>query len=266
MRKSTLASVILLLACVAMAQNAEPKKEPAGIDRFADRLGGKVKVRFQKGVQLKNAKVGDPVSAKLMQDIKVQGEMVVPKSSQLAGSVVEVTPREQGTGVARLALVFDRAILKDGKELPIYGLMRGILNPVSESEDAVGDMQETKLRRAETDALLEDDEPQGVPSTSRTRRQTETAHLLRELYVTATRGQPTTASQQYNCREEQGWLWCGPAGNRLAAAPIEIEGTKGLVLQGEETPNGRVGVLVSAKENIEIKGGVDLILQLVPRP
>lgn len=258
----------LLFACAVLAQNTEPpQKTPAGIDRFANRLGGKVRVRLQKGVQLKKAKVGDTVTAKLMQDIKVQGEMVVPKNSQLAGRVVEVTTREEGGGVTRLALIFERAILKDGKELPLYGVLRGLLNPVTESEDdAVGALQETKLRRAETEALLEDDEPQGVLSTSRTRRQTETAHLLRELYVTATRGQPTAASQQFNCREEQGWLWCGPAGSRLAAAPIEVEGMHGLFLQVEDTPNGRVGVLVSSKQNIEIKGGVDLIVQLIPRP
>lgn len=258
MRKTTFL-VVVLLTCAALAQNAEPKNEPAagGIDRYANRLGGTVRVRLQKGVQLKKARVGDIVTAKLMQDIKVQGEVVVPKNSQFAGRVMEATPQEAGDGVARLAFVFERAVLKDGRELQLYATLRGVIVPETGDSDGVAGLQEMKLRKMELESIAGD---------GSVNRQTEAGQATYELYQTATRGQPTSASQNFNCREEQGWLWCGPAGHTPAGPAVGIPGMQGVLLQAENTPQGPVGVLVTAKENIEIKGGLDLMVQLVPRP
>jgi hypothetical protein len=250
---------LLLMAGSVLAQNAEENKQaqPSGIDRYANRLGGSVRVRLQKGVQLKNARVGNIVTARLMQDIKVQGEMVLPKNSQFAGRVVEATSREAGDGITRLAFVFERAVLKDGKELPLYAALQGVIMPESDSGDGVAALQEMKLRKMELESIAGD----GTANLS-----TETGQASYELYQTATRGLPTAASKHFNCREEQGWLWCGPTGHSPAGPARDIPGMQNVFLQAENTPQGPLGVLVSSKENIDLKGGIDLLVQLIPRP
>jgi hypothetical protein len=76
------------------------------------------------------AKPGDPVSATVTNDVKSGGTVVIPRGSKLTGHVAEAKPHGTGSGrtaeasgaaddASRLGIVFDRAVLRDGREVPV---------------------------------------------------------------------------------------------------------------------------------------------------
>lgn len=61
---------------------------------------------------------GDPVVARVADDTRVGEKVVVPAGSEIRGQVVAAVPSGRVKGLARLAIDFDRLVLK-GKEHPI---------------------------------------------------------------------------------------------------------------------------------------------------
>jgi hypothetical protein len=71
-------------------------------------------------------KPGDPVTAKTSQDTKSDGHVVIPKGSKLVGHVTEAKERAKGQSESSLGIVFDRAVLKDGREIPVHAVIQSI--------------------------------------------------------------------------------------------------------------------------------------------
>lgn len=70
-------------------------------------------------VDSKKAKSGDPVKARTTEPCKSNGETVLPKGTQLVGHVSEASARANGQAESSLGIVFDKAILKSGQEMPL---------------------------------------------------------------------------------------------------------------------------------------------------
>lgn len=245
-----------LAASHLMAQSAPELKTRAQVPSqnqspYANRLGGTVRLRLETRLQSNNLKIGDPVEAKLQQDIKVEGETIVPRNARFKGHVVELMSRDAGDPVTRLAFLFDRAV-SGSSDLPLYGTLAGVLVPHSAHEQEVSELQITKLRHMETEVQS------GGPVSG------ETSEAVGQLYRTTATSQPTQASMQWSCREGAGALWCGPANHSLLSTPTAVIGLPGVLFEAENTPQGPIGVLVSGAKKIELNRGVDLWVRLVP--
>jgi len=70
-------------------------------------------------VDSKKAKPGDTVTAHTTQAVKSDGKTVVPKGTKLIGHVTQASTRAQGESQSTLGIVFDKAILKNGQEMPL---------------------------------------------------------------------------------------------------------------------------------------------------
>src|SRR5436305_946656 len=70
-------------------------------------------------VDSKKCKPGDAVNARTTEAIKSEGKMVIPKGSKLVGHVTEASARGNGETESALGIVFDKAILKNGQEIPL---------------------------------------------------------------------------------------------------------------------------------------------------
>jgi hypothetical protein len=116
------------------AQNSDQpttSPEQAG-SRLQIPPGTVISAVLTKGIEVKKAKTGDEVVAKVQNDIKNKaGEVLVPKDTRLMGKVTEAQPRSKEQKESRLGLVFDHAVLKDGTQCP-----------VSMSIQAIADLQE----------------------------------------------------------------------------------------------------------------------------
>jgi hypothetical protein len=77
-------------------------------------------------VDAKKNKLGDPVTAKTTEATKSEGKVVIPKGSKLVGHVTECKQRGKEEKESALGMVFDKAILKNGEEIPLNVTLRAI--------------------------------------------------------------------------------------------------------------------------------------------
>jgi hypothetical protein len=70
-------------------------------------------------VDSKKAKPGDEVTAHTTEAIKSDGKTVIPKGTKLVGHVTQASARGKGEAQSALGVVFDKAVLKSGQEIPV---------------------------------------------------------------------------------------------------------------------------------------------------
>jgi type IV secretory pathway VirB10-like protein len=69
----------------------------------------------------KKSKPGDAVAAHTTENVKSQDKTtIIPKGTKLVGHVTKSSARAKGDAESELAIVFDRAILKNGEEVPLH--------------------------------------------------------------------------------------------------------------------------------------------------
>ncbi len=76
-------------------------------------------VQLDTPVDSKKAKTGDAVNAHVTEAVKANGQTVIPKNTKLVGHVTQASARAKGDAGSALAIVFDRAVLKKGQEVPL---------------------------------------------------------------------------------------------------------------------------------------------------
>ena len=118
--------------------NASANNAGAGLSS-----GTTMQTELTKSLDTKKAKVGDEVTARVTQDVKSDGKVVVPKGSKLIGHVTEAKARTNESSESRLGMAFDRAVLKDGQEVALGAVVQALAPPANVaasamSQDSVG--------------------------------------------------------------------------------------------------------------------------------
>lgn len=83
----------------------------------------------------KTARVGDRVVLKTAEKVQTSDGTVIPKGSRLIGHVTAVQAYSKEHGAAQMSIAFDRAELKDGQNIAVHTLIRGV-NPNASALDA----------------------------------------------------------------------------------------------------------------------------------
>jgi hypothetical protein len=81
--------------------------------------GTALHVELDTPVDSKKVKTGDTVNAHVTEAVKANGQTVLPKNSKLVGHVTQASARAKGDAGSTLAIVFDKAVLKKGQEVPL---------------------------------------------------------------------------------------------------------------------------------------------------
>lgn len=84
-----------------------------------------------KPVDSRKAKEGDEVTAKTTGTLKGAGERTIPKGTKLIGHVTKATARAKGDSQSELAIVFDRAELAKGREIPVHAVVQALASAQS---------------------------------------------------------------------------------------------------------------------------------------
>jgi hypothetical protein len=109
-------------AAAATSQAATvPSKDAHAQAASASQLqaGSTVQAELVKPLDAHKNKVGDEVVAKTTHDVKSDGRVVVPKGSKLIGHVTEAKAHSKDQATSELGIAFDRAVLKNGTEMPL---------------------------------------------------------------------------------------------------------------------------------------------------
>src|SRR5713226_5771936 len=91
-------------------------------------------------VDSKKCKPGDAVTAHATEAVKSEGKVVIPKGSKLVGHVTQASARANGQAESTLGIVFDKAILKNGEEIPLSVAIQALASAQSSAAVAGGDM------------------------------------------------------------------------------------------------------------------------------
>lgn len=70
--------------------------------------GTNLEAQLQSMVDVKKSKVGDEVVLKTTKTIKQNGEVIVPKGSQLIGRITEIKQKTKDNATSKVGMVFDR--------------------------------------------------------------------------------------------------------------------------------------------------------------
>lgn len=111
----------------------------ASANNSAARLssGTTMQTELTKSLDARKLKAGDEVTAKVTQDVKSDGKVVVPKGSKLIGHVTEASARANGNSESRLGIAFDRAVLRSGQEVALGAVVQALAPPVEVAGSAM---------------------------------------------------------------------------------------------------------------------------------
>ena len=91
-------------------------------------------------VDSKKCKPGDAVDAKMTEAVKSEGRTVIPKGSKLVGHVTQASARAKGEAESSLGIMFDKAILKHGEEIPLNVAIQALASAQTSASAAGSEM------------------------------------------------------------------------------------------------------------------------------
>jgi hypothetical protein len=110
------------------AQATAPRAPADNAPRIA--AGSVIPAQLAKSIDAKKAKKGDPVVAKVTQDLKNDaGTVLVPKDTKVVGHVTEAEARSKQQKESQLAIAFDHAVLKNGEQMQMPMSIQAIIAP-----------------------------------------------------------------------------------------------------------------------------------------
>ena len=101
--------------------------------------GTAVNATLSQPVDAKKNKPGDPVAARTTEAAKSDGKVIIPKGSKLVGHVTEAKARTKGESESALGIVFDKAILKNGQEIPLNVTVQALAAAQTAASSSVGE-------------------------------------------------------------------------------------------------------------------------------
>jgi hypothetical protein len=105
--------------------------------------GTNLQAELTKPLDAKKAKPGDEVDAKVAQDLKENGKVVIHKGTRLVGHVTEAQARTKEQANSTLGIAFDKAILKGGEEMSFSSVIQAIAPPVQATVATAADENAT---------------------------------------------------------------------------------------------------------------------------
>lgn len=81
--------------------------------------GTSVNATLSQPVDARKNRPGDQVTARTTEVVKSEGRVVIPRSSKLIGHVTQCKARSKEEKESALGILFDKAILKNGQQIPL---------------------------------------------------------------------------------------------------------------------------------------------------
>lgn len=217
--------------------------------------GTAVNAALMQPIDAKKNKPGDEVTAKTTEATKADGRVVIPKGSKLIGHVTEAKARTKGQAESTLGVAFDKAILKNGQQVPLNVTVQAIAATQSvvrgEELSAGGSMVGAGGGRASSGGALG-----GVKSTAgaTTGAVTNTAANVGGVAGGAV---DTTGNVASASRGATGGL--NTAGN-LTSNSRGVFGLEGVNLNSAATSSTGSSLITSSSRNVHLDSGTQLLL------
>jgi hypothetical protein len=208
--------------------------------------GWPISAELRTSLDSKRAKQGDAIEARMTEAVKANGKTILPSGTKLAGHVTQASAKSKGDADSSLGLVFDKAILKGGEEIPLNVTLQALATPdVAPGASAVDTMGTSSPGTPVNSGV-----PGGVSS--------------RDMGPGTSAGSPNRPNAGGTPGEAGGTSSDVSGGTLNAAGRLTpnsrgVFGVKGGVLK-RETSNGAGSLITSTGKNVRLDGGTQLLL------
>ena len=80
-------------------------------------------------LETKTATAGQELILRTVSDVVVGGEIVIPKGSKMLGHITQVITKGENGSRSVMAIVIDKAVRKDGVEIPVQAIIAAVAAP-----------------------------------------------------------------------------------------------------------------------------------------
>ena len=119
---------LILSTALVLASSSAISQQPAtSTAPDADSITGPIiQVEMNSDIDVKKAHAGDIFKTRVWEDVRSGDKVVLPQKTIIIGHVVAAQPRTKENPDSRLTIAFDKAILKNGSELPLHGIVERV--------------------------------------------------------------------------------------------------------------------------------------------
>jgi hypothetical protein len=198
--------------------------------------GTTINAVLSKPVDAQKCKPGDEVDAKVMQDVKAQGQIVIPRGSRLVGHVTEARAIEKGeaSSASSLGIAFDRVVLKNGQKVPVHATIRAL---AAQQSNAAAD--------APTEARSTPMGGGGARNTA--------GHNPATLVTTSVRGDSSMNGNGRGALNQAGQLISNATG---------VIGLSGVQLSAQAANSTQGSVVTSTSKTVRLDSGTQMLLKV----
>jgi hypothetical protein len=222
--------------------------------------GTAVNAALTQPIDAKKSKTGDPVTARTTQSTKSDGHVVIPKGSKLVGHVTEAKARAKGESESALGIVFDKAILKNGQEVPLNVTVRALAAGPSAAEASSGEGDLAAGAAGGTTSRASGGALSGVRSTAGAATSTVTNTAASAGGVasgTAGGALNSTANVAGSSKGAVGGL---NSAGQLTSNSQGVFGLNGLNLNSAASSTTQGSLITSTSKNVHLDSGTQLLL------
>jgi hypothetical protein len=211
-----------------------------------------------KSVDSRKAKEGDEVTAKTTSTLQAAGERSIPTGTKLIGHVTKASAKGKGDADSSLGILFDRAEVGKGREVPIHAVVQALAATTTTSTMATNEEPiEASQPRSSTNAGgsgsggLVGGAVSGVG---------KTVDNTADQAGGVTRGAVGSASG--TTRETTGGLGA-TASSTLNAKSQGVVGLPGYTLDAAAANATQGSIIVSSGKNVKLESGTQMVLRVV---
>jgi len=229
--------------------------------------GSTMKAELTRPLDVKKNKVGDQVMARTTEDVKSDGQVVIPRGSKLIGHVTQAKQKAKGESESSLGIVFDRAVPKNGQEVPVHAVVQALAAGEAQATTNEVDTMASGsgLAMAQADA--------GNPMARPVGSAAGGGGLVGGVgsTVNSTAGMATSAAGNVggavNSTVNSGVGAAGSAAGlntagQLTSASSGVVGLQGLNLSSAASNSTQGSVITSADRNVRLESGTQMLLRV----
>jgi hypothetical protein len=132
-RKLAVVGACALLTAIFSARPASAQNVAAtGNSEASLAAGTAIYAELSAGLDSKKVKTGDAVTAHVTEAVRsADARTILPKGTKIVGHITQASARSKGGNESVLGIAFDKAILKDGQEVPLNLAIQALAAPAS---------------------------------------------------------------------------------------------------------------------------------------
>ena len=229
--------------------------------------GSTMRAELTKPRDVKKNKVGDQVMARTTEDVKSDGQVVIPRGSKLIGHVTQAKARAKGESESSLGIVFDRAILrKGGQEVPVHAVIQALASAQTQAAATMDDMNTMASGSGMAMGQAQAGRPAGgggglVSGVGSTVNSTVGAGTNTVGNVGGTAGGVVDSTVNTGVGAAGGAAGLNSVG-QLTSASSGVIGLQGLNLSSAASNGTQGSVITSTQRNVRLDSGTQMLLRV----